>query len=71
MGRGIAQIAAQAGVRTLLFDAREGAAQAAKDFVLQQYARLAEKGRMTAEAVAAATAKLVVAEDIAALAPGR
>jgi 3-hydroxybutyryl-CoA dehydrogenase len=71
MGRGIAQIAAQAGVRTLLFDARDGAAQAAKDFVLQQYARLAEKGRMTADAVAAATAKLEVAKDIAALAPAR
>ena len=71
MGRGIAQIAAQAGVRTLLFDAREGAAQGAKDFVLQQYARLAEKGRMTAEAVAAATAKLEIAASVAALAPAQ
>jgi len=46
MGRGIAQVLAQCGVRTLLFDAQPGAAQRGRDAVSQALDRLAEKGRL-------------------------
>src|SRR6476659_4430705 len=46
MGRGIAQVLAQCGVRTLLFDAQPGAAQRGLDSIAQALARLAEKGRL-------------------------
>jgi 3-hydroxybutyryl-CoA dehydrogenase len=48
MGRGIAQVLAQCGARTLVFDAQPGAAQKAKDAIAQALSRLAEKGRVTA-----------------------
>ena len=69
MGRGIAQIAAQAGIRTFLFDSRPGAAAEAKQSVATQWQRLAEKGRMTADAVKAATDRLEIASALADLAP--
>ena len=69
MGRGIAQIAAQAGVRTLLHDSRPGAAREAKDTLSQQLSRLAEKGRLDRDAVARAEASLVVADSLDALSP--
>lgn len=46
MGRGIAQVLAQCGVRTLLYDAQPGAAQRGLDAISQALARLAEKGRL-------------------------
>jgi 3-hydroxybutyryl-CoA dehydrogenase len=46
MGRGIAQVLAQCGVRTLLFDAQPGAAQRGVDSIGQALAKLAEKGRV-------------------------
>src|SRR5882672_9813980 len=46
MGRGIAQVLAQCGVRTLLYDAQPGAAGRAVDSISQALARLAEKGRV-------------------------
>src|SRR6266581_926386 len=69
MGRGIAQIAAQAGIRVLLHDSRPGAARDAKESVSTQLARLAEKGRLAREAVARAEANLVIADSREALAP--
>jgi len=69
MGRGIAQVAAQAGCRVLLQDARPGAAQASKDEIVRQLARLAEKGRLKPEEAARAGANLIVADSLAALAP--
>jgi 3-hydroxybutyryl-CoA dehydrogenase len=69
MGRGIAQIAAQAGIRVLLHDSRPGAAREAKDAVRAQLLRLAEKGRLKAEDAARAEANLLVADSLAALAP--
>ncbi|KAF0165605.1 MAG: 3-hydroxybutyryl-CoA dehydrogenase [Rhodocyclaceae bacterium] len=60
MGRGIAQIAAQAGIRVLLFDALHGAAANARETVVGTLGKLAEKGKISAEALAAATAKLEV-----------
>src|SRR5689334_16716507 len=46
MGRGIAQVLAQCGVRTLVFDAQPGAAQRGVDSIAQALAKLAEKGRV-------------------------
>jgi 3-hydroxybutyryl-CoA dehydrogenase len=68
MGRGIAQIAAQAGIRVLLHDSRSGAAREAKDAVRAQLSRLAEKGRIKAEDATRADTNLVVADSLAALA---
>jgi 3-hydroxybutyryl-CoA dehydrogenase len=61
MGRGVAQIAAQAGIKVVLYDTRSDAAPAARDYVAAQLARLAEKGRLAPEAAAAATARLDIA----------
>jgi 3-hydroxybutyryl-CoA dehydrogenase len=47
MGRGIAQVLAQCGVRTLLYDAQPGAAEKGKASIAQALARLAEKGRVS------------------------
>ncbi|MBE7422200.1 MAG: 3-hydroxyacyl-CoA dehydrogenase [Zoogloeaceae bacterium] len=56
MGRGIAQIAAQAGLRVLLFDLAPGAAASARDAVSATLAGLAAKGKLpAADAEAAAT----------------
>src|SRR5919201_440795 len=46
MGRGIAQVLAQSGVRTLMYDAQSGAAQRGLDSIGQALTRLAEKGRI-------------------------
>ncbi|MGD9774024.1 3-hydroxyacyl-CoA dehydrogenase [Diaphorobacter sp.] len=51
MGRGIAQIAAQAGSKVHLFDTHGGAADAAKSHIHHQWQRLADKGRLDASLV--------------------
>ena len=50
MGRGIAQVCAQAGMTSLLFDSREGAATEAVTVIDKALDGLVTKGRMTAEA---------------------
>jgi len=67
MGRGIAQIAAQACIRVLLPDGRPGAAREAKESISGQLARLAEKGRLERDEVARANANLVLADSLDAL----
>jgi len=64
MGRGIAQIAAQAGIRVLLFDALHGAATNARDTVIGTLGKLADKGKISAEALAAAASKLEVVPQL-------
>jgi 3-hydroxybutyryl-CoA dehydrogenase len=68
MGAGIAQIVAQAGVEVRLFDAREGAAEAAKQNLAATLAKLQAKGKLTQEAVDAALARLLPVAGIEALA---
>ena len=46
MGRGIAQVLAQCGARTLLHDAQPGAAEKARQSIGEALARMAEKGRL-------------------------
>ena len=64
MGAGIAQIAAQAGVVVRLFDAREGAAQSARDNLSGTFAKLVSKGKISQTAMEAALANLRVVEAI-------
>ncbi|KAA2237740.1 3-hydroxyacyl-CoA dehydrogenase [Salinarimonas soli] len=65
MGAGIAQIAAQAGAAVLLFDAREGAADAAKARLVETWGKLAEKGKLTPEAARTAGERVATAASTA------
>lgn len=69
MGRGIAQIAAAAGITVRLLDAREGAAEEALGFVARMLARQAEKGQLAAADAHAAAERIEVLEAAAELAP--
>lgn len=64
MGRGIAQIAAQAGSTVRLFDMQPEAVQRAIQELGTQWDRLQEKGRMDAGAVTAAKGRLRAANRI-------
>ena len=61
MGAGIAQVAAAAGHPVKLLDARPGAAAAAVETIRAQFAKLAQKGRMSAESAQAAGGRLQAA----------
>ena len=69
MGRGIAQVLAQCGVRTLLYDAQAGAARKGRDAVAQALGKLAEKGRVKQSDVEAAVARIELVDSLSALAP--
>jgi 3-hydroxybutyryl-CoA dehydrogenase len=58
MGAGIAQVAAQAGHAVLLYDMREGAAVEAKTKLGASLQALVAKGKLTADAVAQALARI-------------
>ena len=60
MGRGIVQVLAQCGVRTLVFDAKPGAAQAAKESIAQALGKLAEKGRLQPAEVTATLGRIEI-----------
>lgn len=64
MGRGIAQIAAQAGVTVLLYDTKQGAASDARNSVQAALAKLAEKGKIPAQDAEAAVRRLVIADSL-------
>jgi len=68
MGRGIAQIAAQAGSTVKLMDAQAGAAEKAREAICAQWDKLVEKGRLEAEAAAGHKGRLVLASTLADLA---
>ncbi|HXZ48686.1 MAG TPA: 3-hydroxyacyl-CoA dehydrogenase [Usitatibacter sp.] len=69
MGQGIAQVASQAGFEALLYDARAGAAEAARQSIGAQLTRLAQKGKASAGAAEAALARLKPVASLAELAP--
>lgn len=69
MGRGVAQIAAQAGIRTLLYDARPGAALDAKKSIHDTLKRLAEKNKISHDDVTATLERLHVLDALEELAP--
>lgn len=68
MGAGIAQVAAAAGHVVKLFDNRAGAAAKAIEGLCAQFGKLADKGRMSAEAAQAVGERLRVAEQLSDLA---
>jgi len=68
MGRGIAQIAAQAGSTVLLFDTQPDAVAKAQGALAAQWDKLLDKGRLSAEQVAAHKARLQPAAALADLA---
>ncbi len=69
MGRGIAQVLAQCGARTLVFDAQPGAARKAKDAVAQALGKLVEKGRLGPTDAEKTLARLEIADSLEGLAP--
>ncbi len=68
MGRGIAQIAAQAGSQVWLLDSQAGAADKAKQALQDQWAKLAAKNRITEEQAQAWGQQLQIANTLADLA---
>jgi 3-hydroxybutyryl-CoA dehydrogenase len=68
MGRGIAQIAAQAGAQVLMFDMAADAALKAKEALIATWAKLQDKGKLSAEQVAAYSNRLHTAASLEALA---
>lgn len=68
MGRGIAQIAAQAGSTVKLFDTAPGAAAKAREAVYAQWDKLHEKGRLDTPARQSQREALMVAASLAELA---
>jgi 3-hydroxybutyryl-CoA dehydrogenase len=68
MGQGIAQVAVQGGVKTLLFDARPGGAEAGREQIMKRIDRLVEKDRISADDAKAAGDRLGTVDSIAGLA---
>ncbi len=71
MGRGIAQIAAQAGITVLLYDAQPGASSNAREGVIATLGRLADKGKITQQALADASNRLKLTLHLEQLAPAQ
>ena len=65
MGRGIAQIAAQAGHTVLLFDLNREAVEAARDHLRQMWEKLAAKGKINAQAAAESLLRVLPCADMA------
>lgn len=68
MGRGIAQIAVQAGSTVQLMDVQAGAAEKARESICQQWDKLVEKGRIAPDMAGAHKARLSVASTLGELA---
>jgi 3-hydroxybutyryl-CoA dehydrogenase len=69
MGRGIAQVLAQCGARTLLYDALPGAARKGKEAIGASLAKLTEKGRLSAADAQAIAQRIEVIDSLEAFAP--
>ena len=69
MGRGIAQIAAQAGSQVMLFDTQAAAVAKAREALAAQWDKLVDKGRIDAAQATAYKAALQPANSLADLAP--
>jgi len=64
MGRGIAQVTAQGGMKAIMFDAAAGGAAKAKAAILETLKRLVAKGRLTDADLARTEANLGVADKL-------
>jgi 3-hydroxybutyryl-CoA dehydrogenase len=65
MGRGIAQIAVIGGFPVKMYDAQEGAADKAQEFIARMISRAAEKGQMSEDDAAIANGRLEIVESLA------
>ena len=65
MGRGIAQIAAQAGIAVKLFDLNAQAIDAARESLQQTWSKLAAKGKLSEQDAGAALARVQACADLA------
>ncbi len=68
MGRGIVQIAAQAGLDVRLYDTNAEAVAAARDALAQTWDKLVQKGKLSADAAQAALGHVLPAHALAELA---
>lgn len=64
MGRGIAQVAATAGLKTFLFDAIPAQLKTAGEQIDRDLKRLVEKGKLTADSAAATKSNLVIVDSL-------
>ncbi|PHQ68875.1 MAG: 3-hydroxybutyryl-CoA dehydrogenase [Sneathiella sp.] len=64
MGRGIAQVSVTGGMQVAIFDAADGAAKAAQEFVTSMINRSVEKGRMDRAEADAAISRLTAASSL-------
>ena len=64
MGMGIAQIAAQAGIQVLLFDAKVGAAEQGRQSLQTMLEKLTAKGKFTDQQLQSTLTNLTVIEDL-------
>ncbi|MSQ63673.1 MAG: 3-hydroxyacyl-CoA dehydrogenase [Betaproteobacteria bacterium] len=69
MGRGIAQVLAQCGVRTLVFDSKPGAAHAARDAIGKSLAGLVQKARVSQTEADQTQARIDIVDSLAAFKP--
>ena len=69
MGRGIVQVLAQCGARTLVYDAKPGAAQAAKDAIAGTLAGLVQKGRVSQPDADQTLGRIDIVDSLAAFKP--
>ncbi len=69
MGRGIAQVSAQGGLKVLMYDVAPGAAEKGRAYIADMVDRTVEKGRMSGDEGGAVKQRLTVVDDIAGLAP--
>jgi 3-hydroxybutyryl-CoA dehydrogenase len=69
MGRGIIQVLAQCGVRTIVFDAQPGAAQRAKESIAQTLGKLAQRGKIDGSALEQTLSRIEIGAAPDAFAP--
>ena len=65
MGRGIAQISVVGGYKVKMFDAQEGAAQRAEEFIHRMINRSAEKGQISEGEAEVANGRLTIVASLA------
>ena len=65
MGRGIAQIAVTGGFQVKMYDAQDGAAVKAEEFIHRMVNRAAEKGQMSEDEATAANSRLQIVSGLA------
>jgi 3-hydroxybutyryl-CoA dehydrogenase len=71
MGSGVAQTALAAGLRVILYDLDRAALDDAREQIFARLARLAQKGLLRVEGVEQARSRLLIADELSAMAPAQ